>query len=340
MQPPEVGILLNFDVRKLFIYLASAVFVSNLPAATNAPMNAKAPSARPVVSTNDPVERELQKLMEADDAAQAEVDQWIQDNEKFAAQGAGVSREELNSRIRKRLAIVRSGYDQFVQQHTNHVKALVAYASFLGDIQEEEAQFEVLEKARALDPKAPSIWNNLANYYGHNGAATKAFDYYAKAIELNPKESLYYHNYATTVFLFRVDAMEHFKIDEQKVFDKALDLYQSALKLDPKNFPLAADVASTYYGIQPRRPDAALGAWTNALSLAHDEIEREGVYVHFARVNIAAGRLDTARAHLNTITNEMYADLKKRLARALTDKETEEKQPAPPPAEKPGEPKS
>ena len=34
--------------------------------------------------------------MTEDDAAQAEVDKWIQDNNAFAAQGAGESKEELN----------------------------------------------------------------------------------------------------------------------------------------------------------------------------------------------------------------------------------------------------
>ena len=116
--------------------------------------------------------------------------------------------------------------------------------------------------------------------------------------------------------------MAHYDITEQQVFDKALNLYSNALTRDPQNFPLATDVAMTFYGIQPRRTDAGLAAWTNALSLAHDEIEREGVYIHFARMKIAAERFDEARLHLNTITNDMYLDLKKRLTRNLEDRET------------------
>ena len=51
----------------------------------------------------------------------------------------------------------------------------------------------------------------------------------------------------------------------------------------------------TYYGIRPTRTDDALKAWTNALSIAHDEIEREGVYLHFGRLKMAAGRFAEAR---------------------------------------------
>jgi len=275
------------------------------------------------VNANDPGEKELQKLMDQDDEAQAEVDKWIRENQEFVAKGAGVSSAALNQRILTRFEPVRKAYDDFIARHPKNVRARVAYASFLGDISDEDGAFKQLEKARELDQTDPAVWNNLANYYGHQGPVTKAFDYYAKAIELNPNEAVYYHNFGTTVFLFRKDAVEHFNITEQQVFDKALELYSHALKLDPANFPLASDVAQTYYGIKPPRTDDALRSWTNALSLAHDEIEREGVYVHFARIKTHSGRFAEAHAHLNAITNEMYADLKKRLVRALDEKESE-----------------
>src|SRR5262249_13861945 len=153
--------------------------------------------------------------------------------------------------------------------------------------------------------------------YGHHGPVTNAFDFYQKAIELNPLESVYYQNFGTTVFLFRKDAKEYYNINEQQVFDKALGLYDKAMKLDPTNFALATDVAETYYGIKPDRTEDALRSWTNALNIAHNEIEREGVYVHLARVKLHAGRFVEAQAHLNAITNQVYVDLKNRLTRNL-----------------------
>ncbi len=93
------------------------------------------------------------------------------------------------------------------------------------------------------------------------------------------------------------------------------------MRLDPTNFPLASDVAQTYYGVQPLRTDEALKAWTNALQIAHDDVEREGVYVHFARLKTLAGRFNEARAHLDAITNSMYAELKSRLQRNLNARE-------------------
>jgi len=120
--------------------------------------------------------------------------------------------------------------------------------------------------------------------------------------------------------------MEFYNIDEQQVFNKALDLYSQAIKLDPTNFPLASDVAQTYYGIKPTRTEDALKAWTNALSIAHDEIEREGVYLHFARIKLHAGRFAEAHAHINAVTNQMYAELKARLIKNLNEQEKQAKE--------------
>jgi len=310
-------------MKCLLVILLAAATTTQLPAAAGKPIF-KDPLPAPA-NPDDPVEREFKLLTEKDDAAHEEVDKWIRDNEAFAAKGAGTPAPGLNQRIRERLKPVREAYEAFIKRHTNHVGARLAFASLLEEQHEEAAVFEHLDKARELDPKNPAVWNNLANYHGHNGDVKKAFDYYTRAIELNATEPVYFHNYGTTVYLFRKDAMEHFKITEQQVFDKALELYAGAIKLDPTNFPLASDVAQSYYGIKPVRLEEGLKAWTNALNIAHDEIEREGVYLHFARLKLHAGRFAESRAHLNAVTNAMYDELKNRLVRNLNEQEAQAK---------------
>lgn len=286
----------------------------------------------PVVDPNDPVEREYQKLLELDDATQEAVDKLIRDEEAFSAEGAPAPGGTLADRIYTRFKPVREAYEDFLKRHPEHARARLAYGSFLNDLKDEEGAHEQWERARQLDPKNPAAWNNLANYYGHNSPVTNAFAYYTKAIELNPNEPVYYHNFGTTVYLFRQDAMAFYKISEQEVFDKALDLYARALRLDPENFPLATDIAQTYYGIRPTRTDDALLAWNYALKIARDDIERQGVYVHLARIKLNAGRFDEARHHLNTVTNAMYAELKQRVLRNLDAREAEARNTNAPPA--------
>ena len=150
-------------------------------------------------------------------------------------------------------------------------------------------------------------------------------------MELEPAEPVYVQNLATTTFLFRQDAMEYYKITEQQVFARAMELYRKALSLDPENFSLAAELAQTYYGIKPPKlgdtnairaaemklGDEALAAWKAAQKLSNNELEREGIHLHFARWQINLGRYAEARTSLASITNEPWVATKKTLIRKL-----------------------
>src|SRR5260221_9709043 len=252
----------------LLIGLLSAVLATNQPAAVSNLVTETTGISITIPDPNDPVEKEFQKLMEDDDVAQEEVQKWIHESLTFALKGGGISNGELNGRIEARLSTVRKAYEDFLKRHPDHARGHLAYGSFLTDIHDVEDAEPELEKARQLDPKNPAAWNQLANIFTHTGPTEKVFEYYGKAIELNPLEPVYYQNLADSVFLFRKDAMEYWHITEPQVFDKSLDLYRQALKLDPTNFPLATDLAQSYYGIKPTRVDEALNAWTNALALA------------------------------------------------------------------------
>jgi tetratricopeptide (TPR) repeat protein len=330
-------------VTQLLIGLLGAVLAADPPpvpalapapvlAATNRPAGAVAMAEAPAAGS---VEKEYQQLLDDDNAAQAEVDKWIEDNQAFDAQGAAVPGPQLREKIRTRLEPVRKAYEEFLKRHPDHVNARVAYGSFLNDLRDEDGAQQQWEKALELETNNPAIYNNLAPIYAHTGPVKKAFEFYSKAIALKPDEPLYYHNLGNVVYLFRTDAQEYYGINEQQVFDKALQLYSNAMRLDPTNFPLASEVAQTYYGIRPTRLEDALKAWTNALHLAHDGIEREGVELHFARVKMHAGRFAEARGHLNAVTNAMYTTLKKRLERSLVGLETEAKGTNAAPAAKP-----
>ena len=308
-------------MNNLLIGLVGALVATNQPLAVSNLIQQQAGVSVTMVNPNDPAEKELAQLMAADDAATTEVDKWIQGNNTFAAQGAGESKEALNRRIRARLDPVRKDYEDFLRRYPDFARGYLAYGSFLNDIGEEEAAGVQYRKAALLDPKNPAAWNNLANYYGEHGPITNAFVDYAKAIELNPAEPVYYQNLATMVYLFRKDARAFYGISEQQVFDKALALYRQAMKLAPDDFVLATDYAQNYYGIKPLRTNDALLAWTNALQIARDDNEREGVYIHIARIEVAAGRFADAQAQLDVVTNTAFFELRNRIQRNLAERE-------------------
>lgn len=282
-------------------------------AATNAPVK---PSPRPPAAeapAGDPVETAYRNLLAEDDAAQAEINRWLRATNAFRDRGVDFSNFTLNSKIEQRLAPVRKAYQDFVDLHPDHVRARLAFGSFLGDLGDHDAAVAQWEKARDLDPKNPAAWNNLADYYSRHAMPDKAFACLDEARKLNPTEVVYVRNLATLVFLERAAAQEHYHLtDEQAVLRRALELFRQARQGEPEDFPLATDLAQVFYYLKPepkadpaeakvaaaKLTDDALQAWQDARKLARTELEREAVGLHLARVCLAAGRRDQARAYL------------------------------------------
>jgi len=309
--------------------ILGALLATNQPLAISNVIEQQTGIAVPVTvpDQNDPTTQDLRRIMMEDDAALAEVNDWI--NTNTIPSTNQMARLAFQERIRNRLNLVKADYDHFLREHPDNAHGFLAYGSFLNDIGDEEGAAVQYENSKQLDPKNPAVWNNLANYYGEYGQLTNAFADYEQAIRLDPTEPVYYQNFATTVYLFRKDVREYYHLDEQQTFDKALQLYQQAIKLSPGNLVLATDYAESYYGIRPLRTNDALVAWTNAFNVAHDDNEREGVRIHLARVKIAAGFYDQAQAELDAVTNSAYADLKGRLERSLTEHRNRARQPVP-----------
>lgn len=292
-------------------------------AATDAPLKPK--TAKPARTTDaakadDPVQAEYYKLIEADENALNEIDRWVKEFNAFNEKGVAGPRAALIAKVEQRMLEVKKMYEDFLAKHPNHIEGRLAYGSFLNEAGEEAEAIIQWEKARELDPNNPSSWNNLANIYSHIGPAKKAFGYYEKAMELDPKEPIYVQNLAVAIYLFRKDAAEAYRIDEKQIFDKALELYRQAMKLDPTNLVLATEYAQSYYGIRPLRAEEALTAWNHALTLAKTPVEKQGVYLHLARVQLNSGRFKEADASLALVTHPDLQDMKERLTRNLNEK--------------------
>ena len=215
-------------MNDLTLGLMSALLATNQPVAVSNLIQNQTGYAVPAAAS-DPAEQQLEQVMLGDDATLDEVNAWISTNQIPRTDTNAIA--QLNLRIRARLNVQKESYEKFLRNHPDSAHGYLAFGSFLNDIGDEEAAKVQYENSRHYDPKNPAVWNNLANYYGHAGMLTNAFAGYAEAIRLNPAEPVYYQNFATTVYLYRKDAREFYHLDEQQVFDKALDLYREAMQL-------------------------------------------------------------------------------------------------------------
>jgi len=296
--------------------LLAALVATNSPSALTNPAPEKTTVSVKAPDPSDPVEKEFLKLEAEDDAAVEEIEKMSDAAGAAGANGGTQAQLSLRVRVRERLDAVKKDYEDFVRRHPDYARARLAYGSFLNQSGDPEGALAQWEKASQLAPNNPAVWNNLGNYYEENNVK-KALEYYSKAITLDSSQSVYYHNLAVCVYMFRTDAAEYWKISEQEVFDTALALYQKAMRLDPDNFILATDYAECFYGIRPPRLQEGLAAWNQCLKIAHDEVEREGVYIHLARIQLALNHFDESQRALDAVTNPMYSVLKNRLASNL-----------------------
>lgn len=284
-------------------------------AATNAAVAAAAVEER----------EELQRLLAADDDAQAEADRLLQEHARYRAQGAAVTEAELELRLKARFIAVRSSYEQFLNRHPTNLTALLAYGSLLDDLGEDAAAATQWEKARALQPKNPAAWNNLANHYAANGNELKAFSYYEQAIAVATNPAPYQRNLGSAIINLRSNAMTYFSLGEQEVLTRGLGLLRQAEPALPEDFTLATEIGQVLYALRPLRTNELLAAWQRAAEKAGDDTELEGVRLHQARANLLAGNVAPARALLATVTNAAFANLRQQLEAQLA-------RVAPPPA--------
>ena len=276
-----------------------------------------AQEAKPADASDAVIELEFRQLLELDDKVHDEVDEWISNNAKLTVKQVGVDPASLDLQVRNRLSEVGGVYEAFLNRHSGHVRARLAYGSFFSDINEIDKAMAQWTKARDLAPKNPVAWNNLGKAYGKQGRIAEAFRHFAKAAELAPREALYHRNLATLIFSYPDDAARYYLIDRSRIVPKSLELFKKARSLEPKNFTLATDAAMAHSGTQPFQAKAALAAWNDALSLAPSPVAAEGVRIHLARIHAYLGEADTARELLAKVHETQFAELKSGILKKL-----------------------
>ena len=102
--------------------------------------------------------------------------------------------------------------------------------------------------------------------------------------------------------------------------ENTTEILAQRLGLQPQTLRAALSRAGHYYGIKPTRTNEALQAWTHVLNLATNDVERQGTYLHLARVEMNTGRFTESRQHLNMVTNVDFSELKTRLEKAFLRK--------------------
>ncbi len=281
----------------------------------------------PIVDKTRPaprsLESELQSIFTADNTAITEVAKWIEENNTLIRTDP-IWRDRLAQRIRMRLDRVRKLYLAFIEKHPNHARARAAYGSFLAHLDDQQGALRELKVSAKLAPFNAAVQNNIATHLGtlavesgRHARVGELLEAYQKAIRLAPRAPLYRHNYAIALSLFQTEAAAHLKLTPREVTEEALKQITEALRLDPNNFEIAADLAETHHHFKPLPRKKTLAAWQHAATLATTDDERGWAELQMAIVNIETNHFEDAKQHLEKVNVEIYRKLKQRLLSAI-----------------------
>ncbi len=223
------------------------------------------------------------------------------------------------STFRTQLQSVMHDYELLLRNNPNFAAGYAAYGYFLTKVDMRKEATAMLLKANQLDPDIALVKNQLGNVLAEDGKPLQAAPYFISAIKLEPNEPLYHYQLGTLL----VEARDEFlKTGEwtRAALDTAVhNAFKRATELAPERFEFAYRHAESFYDLEKPDWDAALKAWSALEEKATTPIERQTMRLHAANVLIKVGKLEHARALLDTVDDPKLQGQKQRLLPLLAD---------------------
>ena len=247
--------------------------------------------------------------------ADARYRELLREDDALSARAEQQESDAVSARLRR----LDAKYRAFLREHPRHVRAMIAYGSFLYDRHRQEEAVKWWEKAIATDPRAAQAYNNLANHFAHGGRAGDALRYYERAFELDPAEPMFRFNWATTCVLFRTDVRQVYGWDDDEIFRRGLAQFRKARELAPGDFQFSNAYAETFYMM--KKPDwaEAHAAWEFCLEQPLAGEQRQRVFSHLARASMHLARYHEAKSWIEKMTADDIQPLRRTLEQRLAE---------------------
>jgi tetratricopeptide (TPR) repeat protein len=232
-------------------------------------------------------ERALRQIVERQKQVLAEAEK----------QGDKLDEESLRTQAQ---AIVHD-YDHLLAGSPNFAAGYAAYGYFLGKVGMQKESIGMLLKANQLDPNIPLVKNQIGNYLAENGKPIEAARYFLGAIKLAPNEPLYHYQLGTLLTLGRDTFLKSGEWTRAALDNSMHNAFKRAAELEPDHFEYAYRYAMSFYDLENPDWDGALKAWSALEEKAPTSLERQTMRLHAANVFIKLGKMDHAKALLDSI---------------------------------------
>ena len=235
-----------------------------------------------------------------------------------AGKGSAAAQDLAAIKAREASLIVREGgaeewkmlgteYEALVKKHPNDATIRDARAGYLWGMNDREGALREWLAAEKIDPKNAAVLNHLAGTYLAMGEPRESLGFFLRASEAEPGNAATHFSAANVACMFRHDVGR----TEEECFTLALRHYAEAHRLAPKNPEFTRGYAETFYMVGNPDWQTAVRVWRDYLDLMP---EKNFALLNLARVHIALGESEKARACLAQVTGAEHDRLKNRLA--------------------------
>ncbi|MFA6543469.1 MAG: hypothetical protein WCS99_03535 [Limisphaerales bacterium] len=191
------------------------------------------------------------------------------------------------------------------------VVAIAAVAAHLAELRTDLRQIigvMTATESGGLDAAEAEAWNSRAHDQLQAMNCKSALTFFEAATQCGVQRAEYYQDLANCMLIYRRDASEVFHLTENQVFDRVETLFKFAIQLNPDDFELSCDFASSFYMMHPARWVHARHAWEIAGKSAKSVLNHEFVNLNLARLDIKQGKFDDASARLQLVKSAKNQD--------------------------------
>jgi tetratricopeptide (TPR) repeat protein len=238
--------------------------------------------------------------------------------ELLAAAERKTSQNELED-LRQPLQELCFAYEDYLRAFPDQAVGYASYALLLDHpiIDERRRSTALFLRANQLNPEMALVKNQLGNHLAEDGKPLEAVNYYLAAIRLEPKESLYHYQLGTLLAEARDDFLKSGEWAREKLDAALISAFREAMNLAPDNWRYAYRFGLAFYDVDQPDWAEALGFWQSFESRVKPGIEQQTCRIHQARIHLARGERDRARAILETVTESVLDRQKAKLIAEL-----------------------
>ncbi len=198
------------------------------------------------------------------------------------------------------ITTVEELYKEGLQKYPTNLRIYDDYGSFLYDYKMDYINsVKLWEQGYALNENDPSINNNLALHYFHVGDYDKGWKHLQNALKYGEKEANILYNSAQIFIIYRNQIQERTGWEKEKIYKKAMEYSEKAVKINPNDFELSKDYALNFFTATqfnlPIDGKKSANAWQNARKKARTEDEIFYTWVNEGRAWLAINELKKAR---------------------------------------------